>query len=113
MTLPGSSLPHRQTLQPSAERSEVSLEQKNVPRFWSRLRSLRSIGPGIVTGASDDDPSGIATHSQAGAQFGFTFLWMALFSYPLMCAVREISARIRRVTGNFRESSQELVLVQL
>ncbi len=57
------------------------------------------VGPGLVTGASDDDPSGIATYSQAGAQFGFSVLWMAFFSYPLMCAVQEISARIGRVTG--------------
>lgn len=61
--------------------------------------NLAFIGPGLVTGASDDDPSGIATYSQAGAQFGFGTLWMALFSYPLMCAIQEISARIGRVTG--------------
>ena len=64
--------------------------------FW---RTLSHLGPGLVTGASDDDPSGIATYSQAGAQFGFSVLWMAIFSYPLMCAVQEISARIGRVTG--------------
>ncbi|HXM92276.1 MAG TPA: divalent metal cation transporter, partial [Candidatus Dormibacteraeota bacterium] len=57
------------------------------------------MGPGLVTGASDDDPSGIATYSQAGAQFGFGTLWLALFSYPFMCAIQEISARIGRVTG--------------
>lgn len=57
------------------------------------------IGPGLVTGASDDDPSGIATYSQAGAQFGFGTLWMAVFSYPFMCAIQEISARIGRITG--------------
>lgn len=57
------------------------------------------IGPGLITGASDDDPSGIATYSQAGAAFGFGLLWTMLFSYPLMCAVQEISARIGRVTG--------------
>ena len=61
--------------------------------------SLAIIGPGLVTGASDDDPSGIATYSQAGAQFGFGTLWLALFSYPFMCAIQEISARIGRVTG--------------
>lgn len=60
---------------------------------------MAHIGPGIVTGASDDDPSGIATYSQAGAQFGFGLLWVAIFSYPLMCAIQEISARIGRVTG--------------
>ncbi len=92
----GSLLPHSQ---PSAQESEASVDEKNVPRFWSRLAILRHIGPGIITGASDDDPSGIATYSQAGAQFGFSVLWMAVFSYPLMCAVQEISARIGRVTG--------------
>lgn len=60
---------------------------------------LLRLGPGLITGASDDDPSGIATYSQAGAQFGFGTLWIALFSYPLMCAIQEISARIGRVTG--------------
>jgi NRAMP (natural resistance-associated macrophage protein)-like metal ion transporter len=60
---------------------------------------LLRIGPGVVTGASDDDPSGIATYSQAGAQFGMQALWLAVFSYPLMCAIQEISARIGRVTG--------------
>ncbi len=58
-----------------------------------------SLGPGLITGASDDDPSGIATYSQAGAQFGFTTLWTMLFTYPLMATVQEISARIGRVTG--------------
>src|SRR5271163_2545775 len=57
------------------------------------------LGPGIVTGASDDDPSGIATYSQVGAQFGFSMLWTMLFSYPLMAGIQEISAWIGRVTG--------------
>ncbi len=62
--------------------------------------SLLSImGPGLITGASDDDPSGIATYSQAGAQFGFNMAWLMVFSWPLMCAIQEISARIGRVTG--------------
>jgi NRAMP (natural resistance-associated macrophage protein)-like metal ion transporter len=60
---------------------------------------LSKVGPGIVTGAADDDPSGIATYSQAGAQFGFTMLWTLLFSYPLMAGIQEISAWIGRVTG--------------
>lgn len=58
------------------------------------------LGPGLVTGASDDDPSGIATYSQAGAQFGFSITWTLLFTYPLMCAIQEISARIGRITGH-------------
>lgn len=100
MTTPGgSSLPHGQPSQPSKLGSETPVGKQNAPHFWSTLGTLRHIGPGIVTGASDDDPSGIATYSQAGAQFGLSVLWMALFSYPFMCAVQEISARIGRVTG--------------
>src|ERR1700681_4890196 len=64
-----------------------------------KLRLMRALGPGLVTGASDDDPSGIATYSQAGAQFGFAISWTMLFSYPLMAAIQQISARIGRTTG--------------
>jgi Mn2+/Fe2+ NRAMP family transporter len=64
-----------------------------------RLRLLRVLGPGLLTGASDDDPSGIATYSQAGAQLGFSVTWTLLFTYPLMAAIQEISARIGRTTG--------------
>jgi NRAMP (natural resistance-associated macrophage protein)-like metal ion transporter len=64
-----------------------------------RPKLLQVLGPGLITGASDDDPSGIATYSQAGAQFGFGLSWVMLFSWPLMCAIQEISARIGRVTG--------------
>ena len=64
-----------------------------------RPRLLSVLGPGLVTGASDDDPSGIATYSQAGAQFGYSLAWVLLFTWPLMCAIQEISARIGRVTG--------------
>src|SRR5471032_999298 len=60
---------------------------------------LRVLGPGLITGAADDDPSGIATYSQAGAQFGFSITWTLLFTYPLMAAIQEISARIGRTTG--------------
>jgi NRAMP (natural resistance-associated macrophage protein)-like metal ion transporter len=69
------------------------------PHPDSFAQNLAFVGPGLVTGASDDDPSGIATYSQAGAQFGFGTLWLAFYSYPLMCAIQEISARIGRVTG--------------
>lgn len=62
-------------------------------------RALAVLGPGLVTGASDDDPSGIATYSQVGAQFGYGMLWTMLLSYPLMAAIQEISARVGRVTG--------------
>ena len=60
---------------------------------------LSRLGPGLITGAADDDPSGIATYSQAGAQFGLGMLWTIVLTYPLMTAVQSISARIGRVTG--------------
>ncbi|MDB5958969.1 MAG: iron transporter [Massilia sp.] len=60
----------------------------------------RKLGPGLITGAADDDPSGIATYSQAGAQFGFGMLWTLVFTYPLMVGIQMISARIGRVTGH-------------
>ncbi|MDI1284802.1 MAG: divalent metal cation transporter [Reyranella sp.] len=60
---------------------------------------LKRVGPGIITGAADDDPSGIATYSQAGAQFGLNMLWTVVLTWPLMVAVQSISARIGRVTG--------------
>ena len=63
------------------------------------LVGLGRLGPGLITGAADDDPSGIATYSQAGAQFGLNMLWPMLFTYPLMVAIQAISARVGRVTG--------------
>ena len=57
------------------------------------------MGPGFITGASDDDPSGIATYSQTGAIFGFSQAWLALFSFPLMTAIQEMCGRIGLVTG--------------
>lgn len=62
-------------------------------RFW------RTLGPGLITGAADDDPSGIATYAQAGAQFGFGLGWTLILAYPLMVAVQAICARIGRTTG--------------
>jgi NRAMP (natural resistance-associated macrophage protein)-like metal ion transporter len=61
---------------------------------------LKSLGPGLVTGAADDDPSGIATYSQVGAQFGYGLAWTMLFSFPLMAVIQAVSARIGCVTGN-------------
>lgn len=66
---------------------------KRAKNYWHML------GPGLTTGASDDDPSGIATYSQAGAQFGFGFLWLSLWTFPLMSIVQEMCARIGLVTG--------------
>jgi NRAMP (natural resistance-associated macrophage protein)-like metal ion transporter len=61
---------------------------------------LSRLGPGLITGAADDDPSGIATYSQGGAQFGYAMLWTILFTYPMMVAIQLVSARIGRVTGH-------------
>ena len=61
---------------------------------------LKLLGPGLITGAADDDPSGIATYAQVGAQFGPSILWTMLFIYPFMAAIQEISARLGRVTGH-------------
>jgi NRAMP (natural resistance-associated macrophage protein)-like metal ion transporter len=63
-----------------------------IKKYW------RILGPGLITGASDDDPSGIATYSQAGAGFGFATLWTAIITFPLMAAVQEMCARIGIVT---------------
>src|SRR5271154_7047973 len=61
---------------------------------------LNKLGPGLITGAADDDPSGIATYSQGGAQFGFHLLWTLLLTFPLMVAIQMVSALIGRVTGH-------------
>jgi NRAMP (natural resistance-associated macrophage protein)-like metal ion transporter len=76
-----------------AEGSKRRLNQKGFGRF------LRILGPGVVTGAADDDPSGIATYSQAGAQFGLSLPWTMLFALPLMTAVQEACMRVGAVTG--------------
>lgn len=73
---------------------------KNKKSNPSKLkRFFKSLGPGLVTGASDDDPSGIATYSQAGAQFGLATLWTALITFPLMAAIQEMCARVGVVTS--------------
>jgi NRAMP (natural resistance-associated macrophage protein)-like metal ion transporter len=60
---------------------------------------VKQLGPGLITGAADDDPSGIATYSQAGAQFGYSMLWTVLFTYPLMVSIQMVSARLGCITG--------------
>jgi NRAMP (natural resistance-associated macrophage protein)-like metal ion transporter len=83
----------------------MSSPQKTIPAApspvvgKSKPRLLDALGPGLITGASDDDPSGIATYSQAGAQFGYSLGWTMLLTYPLMSAVQMISGRIGRTTG--------------
>ena len=61
---------------------------------------LQKLGPGLITGAADDDPSGIAAYSQSGAQFGYTLLWTLFLTYPLMVAIQLVSAKIGRVSGH-------------
>src|ERR1035438_1115863 len=70
-----------------------ALYSAKLLRFWKIL------GPGLITGASDDDPSGIATYSQAGAAYGLSTLWTALITFPLMAAIQEMCARIGLVTS--------------
>jgi NRAMP (natural resistance-associated macrophage protein)-like metal ion transporter len=85
---------------------------KRFPSF------LRHVGPGVVTGAADDDPSGIATYTQAGAQFGTSLLWAVFLSLPFMIAIQLVSARIGRVTGkglaaNLREHTPRTFLISM
>jgi len=88
---------------PTAKKSNkgrmASNSSKSAVVASSKPRLLEVLGPGLITGASDDDPSGIATYSQAGAQFGFSITWTLLFTYPLMAAIQEISGRLGRTTG--------------
>jgi len=76
---------------------KIKIKKRKTPKKFGHF--LRILGPGIVTGAADDDPSGIATYSQAGAQFGFMMPWTMLFTFPLMTAVQEACMRIGAVTG--------------
>jgi len=73
----------------------------NIRNIWVRVKAhpLSRVGPGLVTGVADDDPSGIVTYSQAGAQFGLNMLWTMPVAYPLMSAIQLLCARIGRVTG--------------
>jgi NRAMP (natural resistance-associated macrophage protein)-like metal ion transporter len=72
---------------------------KLISQFKIFKNALRFLGPGLITGASDDDPSGIATYSQAGAGFGLGMLWLAIFQYPLITVIQEMCARIGMATG--------------
>jgi len=89
----------------------------SVKEIWRRVKHhpLSRLGPGLITGVADDDPSGIVTYSQAGAQFGLNMLWTMPFAYPLMSAVQALCARIGRVTGrgladNIRRSFHPAIL---
>jgi NRAMP (natural resistance-associated macrophage protein)-like metal ion transporter len=76
------------------------VKNKLAFRFHNFKKALRFLGPGLISGASDDDPSGIATYSQAGAGFGFGMLWLAIFQYPLITIIQEMCARIGLATGD-------------
>jgi NRAMP (natural resistance-associated macrophage protein)-like metal ion transporter len=76
-----------------------SVSRNNNVTEANLLPWYKKLGPGLITGAADDDPSGIATYSQGGAQFGYNLLWILLFTYPLMVGIQIVSARIGRVTG--------------
>ena len=79
------------------------MSRKNAvtaPKRKARNIIFRLLGPGLVTGAADDDPSGIATYSQAGAQFGYGLLWTVFLTTPFMIAIQLVSALIGRVTGH-------------
>jgi NRAMP (natural resistance-associated macrophage protein)-like metal ion transporter len=78
----------------TADKPDKIAVRSPVPMSW-----FKRLGPGLITGAADDDPSGIATYSQAGAQYGVNMLWTVVLTYPLMTAIQAICARIGRVTG--------------
>lgn len=99
--------------------SSRSASPSYLSRLLSKLfRGFQKLGPGIVTGAADDDPSGIATYSQVGAQFGFAMLWTMPLTFPLMAGIQEISAWLGRVTGvgiagNIRRHYSPMILYPL
>jgi len=82
-----------------AKEQQLAAASAAASKPATRLPLLKQLGPGLITGAADDDPSGIATYSQAGAQFGYGMLWSVLFTLPLMIGIQIVSARIGRVTG--------------
>ena len=103
MAVNGSRLsPHSVTVKPThpdiEQHGAGERHQAHSKNFLTKL--ISKLGPGLVTGASDDDPSGIGTYSQIGAQFGYGMLWTMVISYPLMAGFQEICARIGRVTGH-------------
>ena len=81
------------------EEDEEHIEIERETLITKTRKYFNSIGPGVITGAADDDPSGIATYSQAGAQYGSKLIWMSAWTLPLVATVQEMCARIALVTG--------------
>src|SRR5438477_4808633 len=84
---------------PSPRTKPASRDRAPIAKLKTLRKALGVLGPGFITGASDDDPSGIATYAQTGAQFGYGQLWTMLFSIPFMIAIQEMCGRIGMVTG--------------
>jgi NRAMP (natural resistance-associated macrophage protein)-like metal ion transporter len=112
--------PKRPPAEGPSGKPEVDLTRAGSPPGWRGY--LRALGPGLVTGASDDDPSGVATYSQAGAQFGLGLLWVSLLTLPLMAGVQEICDRTALATGRglgelaaakFRNRARPILVVLL
>jgi Mn2+/Fe2+ NRAMP family transporter len=82
-----------------AEQIVTEDPEEILPNESAGTRLCRTLGPGLITGAADDDPSGIATYTQAGAQSGYGFGWAMLITFPLMVSVQNIAARIGRTAG--------------
>ncbi|RFB76481.1 NRAMP family divalent metal transporter [Methylovirgula sp. 4M-Z18] len=104
-------------MHPIASEPRPSVPTRMLRIAWQRLKEhpLRHVGPGLITGVADDDPSGIATYSQAGAQFGLNMLWTMPLAFPLMAAIQLMCAHIGRVTGkglaaNIKEAFPPYVL---
>ena len=100
-----------------SKQHKKSTRARSLADLWRRVKKhpLAKIGPGLITGAADDDPAGIATYSQAGAQFGLDMLWTMPLAYPLMSAIQSLCAQIGRVTGkglaaNIKEAFPPIVL---
>src|SRR5271170_4793883 len=106
---------------PLSQRNANGPPRRNALQIlWARLKEhpLARLGPGLITGVADDDPSGIATYSQAGAQFGLNMLWTMPVALPLMAAIQLMCARIGRVTGkglaaNIKDAFSSTVLRML
>src|SRR5476649_2670949 len=109
--------PEIHVLKPGADGTQ---RPSNLRILWNRLKEhpLARLGPGLITGVADDDPSGIATYSQAGAKFGLNMLWTMPLAFPLMAAVQSMCAHIGRVTGkglaaNIKTTFSPIVLLSV